>query len=164
MDKQEVVAVLQRLNHVVGMTGDGVNDAPAFSQAQIGIAVCGATDAAKTAGPSVVPHRALLDMPPASSPSPDKRCLCPVLWRPADILLTQPGLAAIYNAVIESRRIFRRLRTYIIYRMGATIQIVLFLSLIIFIWNELLAAVYVILLVSLPPGTRYEMIWPRCIK
>lgn len=45
----------------------------------------------------------------------------------ADILLTEPGLAAVVTAVVEARKIFRRLQTYIIYRMAATIQIVLVL-------------------------------------
>jgi len=112
-DKQEVVSILQNRGLVVGMTGDGVNDAPALAKAQIGIAVEGATDAAKSA---------------------------------ADILLTEPGLSPIYEAVLESRRIFKRLRSYVLYRLAATVQIVLVLSVLIFQYDNQLDAIYVILL------------------
>jgi H+-transporting ATPase len=48
-DKYSLVKAFQRAGHVVGMCGDGANDAPALRQAQIGIAVSTATDVAKSA-------------------------------------------------------------------------------------------------------------------
>jgi len=48
-DKFRLVKGLQRAGRIVGMCGDGANDAPALSQAQIGIAVFSATDVAKSA-------------------------------------------------------------------------------------------------------------------
>ncbi|OYV38935.1 MAG: plasma-membrane proton-efflux P-type ATPase, partial [Thiomonas sp. 20-64-5] len=48
-DKHHIVAALQKAGHVTGMTGDGVNDAPALRQAEMGIAVASATDVAKAA-------------------------------------------------------------------------------------------------------------------
>lgn len=115
-DKREVVLVLQNRGLVVGMTGDGVNDAPALAQAQIGIAVADATEAARSA---------------------------------ADIILTAPGLSAIYDAVVESRKIFARLRSYVLYRVAATIQIVLVLSILIYAYDDTLPPIYVILLALL---------------
>merc|ERR1719440_259516 len=122
-DKREIVLVLQNRGLVVGMTGDGVNDAPALAQAQIGIAVDGATEAARSA---------------------------------ADIILTEPGLSAIFEAVAESRRIFGRLRAYVLYRVAATIQIVVVLSILIYVYDDPLPALYVILLallndITMPP-------------
>merc|ERR1719263_84219 len=115
-DKREVILVLQNRGLVVGMTGDGVNDAPALAQAQIGIAVDGAKEAARSA---------------------------------ADIILTTPGLSAIFDAVVQSRMIFARLRAYVVYRMAATIQIVVVLSILIYGYDVVMNPLYVILLALL---------------
>jgi H+-transporting ATPase len=53
-EKFRLVQALQRARHVVGMCGDGTNDAPALRQAQIGIAVSTATDVAKAAAGMVL--------------------------------------------------------------------------------------------------------------
>ncbi|WP_456322233.1 plasma-membrane proton-efflux P-type ATPase [Hydrogenimonas sp.] len=53
-DKYFIVDELQKSDHIVGMTGDGVNDAPALKKADCGIAVSGATDAARAAADIVL--------------------------------------------------------------------------------------------------------------
>merc|ERR1712039_326565 len=113
LDKHGVVAVLQNKGLVVGMTGDGVNDAPALAKAQIGIAVHGATDAAKSAG---------------------------------DIVLTRDGLSPIFTAIQISRRIFKRLKSYVIYRICITVQVVFFLAALALCFNLRFKALYIILL------------------
>mmetsp|Transcript_2870 Transcript_2870/g.5041 ORF Transcript_2870/g.5041 Transcript_2870/m.5041 type:complete len:932 (+) Transcript_2870:113-2908(+) len=113
MDKHLVVDTFQNAGMVVGMTGDGVNDAPALAKAQIGIAVDGATDAAKSAG---------------------------------DIVLTREGLSPIYTAIQISRRIFKRLKSYVIYRICITVQVVFFLAFLAIVYDLNFKALYIILL------------------
>jgi H+-transporting ATPase len=100
--KYHIIDVLQKQGHIVGMTGDGVNDAPALKKADCGIAVSGATDAARAA---------------------------------ASIVLTTPGLSVIIDAVKESRRIFQRMNSYAIYRIAETLRVLLFVTLVILIFN-----------------------------
>jgi magnesium-transporting ATPase (P-type) len=61
-DKYLVVKHLQAAGHVTGMTGDGVNDAPALRQAEVGIAVSTATDAAKGAASVVLTEPGLTNI------------------------------------------------------------------------------------------------------
>jgi H+-transporting ATPase len=59
-DKYTIVKSLQAEQHIVGMTGDGVNDAPALRQAEVGIAVSSATDVAKGAASAVLTSEGMM--------------------------------------------------------------------------------------------------------
>ena len=61
-DKFFIVKSLQKTHHITGMTGDGVNDAPALKQAEVGIAVSSATDVAKASASIVLTHPGLSDI------------------------------------------------------------------------------------------------------
>lgn len=61
-DKYTVVKQLQAAGHITGMTGDGVNDAPALRQAEVGIAVSTATDIAKSAASVVLTQPGLTNI------------------------------------------------------------------------------------------------------
>ncbi|PYB68097.1 plasma-membrane proton-efflux P-type ATPase [Thermoplasma sp. Kam2015] len=61
-DKFKIVKSLQEEGHITGMTGDGVNDAPALRQAEVGIAVSNATDIAKASASIVLTHEGISDI------------------------------------------------------------------------------------------------------
>jgi len=58
-DKYDIVKLLQSNGHMVGMTGDGINDAPALKQAEMGIAVSNSTDVAKASASVVLTEEGL---------------------------------------------------------------------------------------------------------
>jgi H+-transporting ATPase len=90
-DKYKIVKLLQSRGHVVGMTGDGVNDAPSLKQAEMGIAVSSSTDVAKAS---------------------------------ASMVLTEPGVAVIIDAIKTSRHIYQRMLTWVINKVTKVIQVV----------------------------------------
>lgn len=64
----------------------------------------------------------------------------------ADIQLLSPGLSCIYTAIVESRKIFRRLKAYVIFRVAATVQIVVVLGVITLVSGCVMPALNIIIL------------------
>ncbi|CAF1914439.1 unnamed protein product [Rotaria magnacalcarata] len=118
--KYEIVEKLQKLGYIIAMTGDGVNDAPALSRANVGVAVADASDAARSA---------------------------------ADIVLTEPGLSVIIEAILGSRQIFQRMRNYAIYTCSITIRVIVGFSVLIFAFKFDFPSFMVLILAILNDGT-----------
>lgn len=118
--KFEIVKRLQALGHLTAMTGDGANDAPALSRANVGVAVEGATDAARGA---------------------------------ADIVLVEPGLSTIVEAIRGSRIIFQRMRNYSIYACSITIRVVLGFAVMAFAWKFDFPPFLILIVALLNDGT-----------
>jgi len=97
--KYLIVETLRQRGWTCAMTGDGVNDAPALKRADVGIAVHGATDAARAA---------------------------------SDMVLTEPGLSVIVEAMLIARGVFQRMLSFLTYRVSATLQLVFFFFIAVF--------------------------------
>ncbi|MBN1152590.1 MAG: plasma-membrane proton-efflux P-type ATPase [Dehalococcoidia bacterium] len=129
--KYHIVETLQQKGHIVGMTGDGVNDAPALKKADAGIAVSGATDAARAA---------------------------------ASIVLLTPGLSAIVDAIRESRRIFRRMTNYAIYRVAETVALLGFISMAVLLYDmHPITAIMVVLLAIMNDGAMLSIAYDNVL-
>ena len=102
-DKFHIIQFLQNEGYICGMTGDGVNDAPALKKAEAGIAVSNATDVAKAA---------------------------------ASLVLTNPGLKDIVEAIKTSRRIYQRMLTYTMNKIIKTLEISVLLGIGLVITNN----------------------------
>jgi H+-transporting ATPase len=112
-DKFRVIERLQQEGKICGMTGDGVNDAPALKRAEVGIATSNATDVAKAA---------------------------------ASLVLTNPGLKDMVEAVRTSRRIYQRMLTYTLNKIIKTIEISVLLGLGLVVTNTFIISQLLIVL------------------
>jgi len=115
--KYEIVDRLEKMGHMIAMTGDGVNDAPALSKANVGVAVADSSDAARSAADIVLTE-------PGLSVIIDGKHF--FRRRKKDSLF-------FYKiAILGSRQIFQRMRNYAIYTCSITIRILVGFSVLIF--------------------------------
>eukprot|EP01018_Ginkgo_biloba_P007500 Gb_37626 [translate_table: standard] len=129
--KYLIVQRLQERRHICGMTGDGVNDAPALKKADIGIAVSDSTDAARNAADIV-------------------------LTRPGKFKLyytCTTGLSVIIHAILTSRCIFQRMKNYTIYAVSITMRIVVGFTVMVLIWKFDFSPFMILIIAILNDGT-----------
>jgi len=147
-DKYFIVDQLQKAGHIVGMTGDGVNDAPPLKKADVGIAVSGATDAARAAAAIVLTEPSIEMITEelknagheveivSDNKQADKGGIGIAIngttyspGKAANIVLKGSGLSVIMDAVKLARKTFERMQSYTIFRIAESIRIIIFMSL-----------------------------------
>ncbi|CAF1421004.1 unnamed protein product [Rotaria magnacalcarata] len=180
--KYEIVEKLQKLGYIIAMTGDGVNDAPALSRANVGVAVADASDAARSAADIVLTEPGLSviiegrKIPFSLSKfAPENETFLvanvgvavadasDAARSAADIVLTEPGLSVIIEAILGSRQIFQpilgsrqifqRMRNYAIYTCSITIRVIVGFSVLIFAFKFDFPSFMVLILAILNDGT-----------
>ncbi|CAI0418812.1 unnamed protein product [Linum tenue] len=132
--KFEIVKILQEKKHVVGMTGDGVNDAPALKKADIGIAVAGSTDAARSAADIVLTEAGLSVIISA-------------------VLTSRAVFQRMKNYTVTFLLIFLYTCITQIYAVSITIRIVVGFSLLALIWEYDFPPFMVLIIAILNDGT-----------
>ncbi len=101
MLKERIVTLQKREGHEVGFMGDGINDEPALSAADIGISVDGAVDIAREAADIILLEKSLMVLEEG------------VIEGRADIILLEKSLMVLEEGVIEGRRTFANMLKYI---------------------------------------------------
>lgn len=116
-----------------------MNDAPALKKANVGFAVAGATEAARS-GTQYIYFLQIF-------------YVLTIIILASDIVMTEPGLSVMVDAIRQSRKIFERMKDYSTYTMSVTVRVVFTFSILTFAYDWYFATVLVLIIAILNDGT-----------